>query len=475
MSSNKLSENETKVSMTEYWKEHSVNANLNEMMLDTNATEMSKFEMNEILSVIPSVRDCNILELGAGIGRYTAKFCSQAKKVVAVDFMESFIQKNSENNKNYKNLTLICDDVMNLSFEKDSFDTIFVNWLFMYLSDEEINLLTSRILTWLVPGGHFFVRESCNKPSGNAKRTGNPTFYRSKLQYDNLLTLSTSLENKSCRFKILWSKPIGTYIRFKNNQNQICWLLQSRSNQDQEINTFEPGMNQISFYEKIYGRNNIDSGSDVLMKKITEVINGISPTDHVLDIGCGIGGNSIALNQNFNCSVQGIDWSKVLINIATTRNSNKLEKVKFEVADVRTVDFQSSSFDVVFTKDALFHNSEKKEILSKIKGWLKPQGKLILVDYCCHNYSELSTDENAGFMVSIENYQKILENCGYKNVEFINMTNDLVKSLHKSLQNYDWLSTNPHSLENEEKEKIEEKIKNLSLKKVEWILITANK
>ena len=68
MNSNKLSENETKVSMTEYWKEHSVNANLNEMMLDTNATEMSKFEMNEILSVIPSVRDCNILELGAGIG-----------------------------------------------------------------------------------------------------------------------------------------------------------------------------------------------------------------------------------------------------------------------------------------------------------------------------------------------------------------------------------------------------------------------
>ena len=40
--------------------------------------------------------------------------------------------------------------------------------------------------------------------------------------------------------------------------------------------------------------------------------------------------------------------------------------MKFKVADVRTVDFQSSSFDVVFTKDALFHNSEKKEILSKI-------------------------------------------------------------------------------------------------------------
>ena len=54
--------------MTEYWKEHSSNADLSEMMLDSNASEMSEFEMNEILSVIPTVRNCNVLELGAGIG-----------------------------------------------------------------------------------------------------------------------------------------------------------------------------------------------------------------------------------------------------------------------------------------------------------------------------------------------------------------------------------------------------------------------
>jgi len=466
---------ETRVLMTEYWKEHSSNADLSEMMLDSNASEMSEFEMNEILSVIPTVRNCNVLELGAGIGRYTKKFCSQANKVVAVDFMESFIQKNRENNQNFENLTLICDDVMNLSFPEDSFDIIFINWLFMYLSDEDISKLTSRILTWLVPEGHFFVRESCNRQSGNAKRSDNPTFYRSKLQYDNLLTLPTSLEDENCRFKILWSKPIGTYIKFKNNQNQICWLLQSRTNQDQEVNTFEPGMGQISFYEEIYGENNIDSGSDVINKKITQVVQGINQSSHVLDIGCGIGGNSIALNQNFGCSVQGIDWSKFLIDIAIRRHANKYEKVKFKVADVRTVDFQSSSFDVVFTKDALFHNSEKKEILSKIMRWLKPQGKLVLVDYCCPNYSELSTDENTGFMISAESYEKIFDSCGYKNIEFGNMTNEMVKSLYKSLGNYDWVSTNIHSLENKEKEKIEEKIKYLCSKKVEWILITAEK
>ena len=35
--------------------------------------------------------------------------------------MESFIQKNKENNQNFENLTLICDDVMNLSFPEDRY------------------------------------------------------------------------------------------------------------------------------------------------------------------------------------------------------------------------------------------------------------------------------------------------------------------------------------------------------------------
>ena len=35
--------------------------------------------------------------------------------------MESFIQKNKENNQDFENLTLICDDVMNLSFPEERY------------------------------------------------------------------------------------------------------------------------------------------------------------------------------------------------------------------------------------------------------------------------------------------------------------------------------------------------------------------
>ena len=54
--------------MSEFWKVHSKNANLDEMMLDSNAEKLNKFEMNEILTMIPDYSGKNLLELGAGIG-----------------------------------------------------------------------------------------------------------------------------------------------------------------------------------------------------------------------------------------------------------------------------------------------------------------------------------------------------------------------------------------------------------------------
>ena len=49
-----------------------------------------------------------------------------------------------------------------------SFDFIFSNWLLMYLSDEELNTFTEKLLGWLRPGGFLFFRESCNHRSGTS-------------------------------------------------------------------------------------------------------------------------------------------------------------------------------------------------------------------------------------------------------------------------------------------------------------------
>lgn len=54
--------------MTEFWREHSKAATVEEMMLDSRAKELTQHELPEILSMLPSLEGCKVLELGAGIG-----------------------------------------------------------------------------------------------------------------------------------------------------------------------------------------------------------------------------------------------------------------------------------------------------------------------------------------------------------------------------------------------------------------------
>ena len=54
--------------MTDYWKEHSKDGSVEEMMLDNHAAELSKEEMPEILSYLPEWQGKDVIELGAGIG-----------------------------------------------------------------------------------------------------------------------------------------------------------------------------------------------------------------------------------------------------------------------------------------------------------------------------------------------------------------------------------------------------------------------
>ena len=59
---------EVRQAMTEFWKEHSKDASMEEMMLDKSAEELSKEELPEILSYLPDFAGKDVLELGAGIG-----------------------------------------------------------------------------------------------------------------------------------------------------------------------------------------------------------------------------------------------------------------------------------------------------------------------------------------------------------------------------------------------------------------------
>ncbi len=52
----------------------------------------------QVLAMLGCVEGARIVELGAGIGRFTGELAATARSVLAVDFMENLIEENRRAN-----------------------------------------------------------------------------------------------------------------------------------------------------------------------------------------------------------------------------------------------------------------------------------------------------------------------------------------------------------------------------------------
>ncbi|KAJ8620118.1 hypothetical protein MRB53_028647 [Persea americana] len=252
-----------------YWMEHSVDLTVQSMMLDSRASDLDKEERPEILSLLPPLHGKSVLELGAGIGRFTGELAKDAGQVIAVDFIDSVIKKNESTNGHFKNVSFMCADVTspNMQIQPESVDLVFSNWLLMYLSDKEVENLVERMMKWLKVDGFIFFRESCFHQSGDCKRRNNPTHYREPRFYTKAFKDCHTHDGfgNSFELSLISFKCITAYVRNKKNQNQICWLWQKvRSINDRGFQRFLDNVQYkcsgILRYERVFGEGYVSTG-----------------------------------------------------------------------------------------------------------------------------------------------------------------------------------------------------------------------
>ncbi|KAK8375846.1 hypothetical protein O3P69_008533 [Scylla paramamosain] len=385
ISNNKGESEEVRQKMKNYWQVY--RPSLESMMLSDKAVYLHENDQNEIFSYLPSYQGKRVLELGAGIGRFTSKLATIAGHVTAVDFMEQYIEKNREENGHFKNVAFKCADVTKLDFPAGSFDLVFSNWLFMYLSDAETDGVFRKIIDWLTPNGHFFLRESCYHQSGNMARNNNPTLYRTPIDYCQMLHQISSANKAG--YKIIRGKSILTYIQYHGNPNQMCFLARRVDGKElDQLGQYLESRDSVEFIrakERICGHNWLSTGGEFTTRDFCAQL-GLHPDQRVLDVGCGTGGSAVYLARQYGVHVHGVDLSSNMIHVAIERQSKLEHQVKkrlqFEISDILMVEYEAESYDVIYSRDSLLYIGDRDKLFKKFFRWLRPGGTLFITDFC---------------------------------------------------------------------------------------------
>ena len=162
----------------------------------------------------------------------------------------------------------------------------------------------------------------------------------------------------------------------------------------------------------------------------------LKSTKNVLDVGSGIGGPARYISWKTGCQIVGMDIQEDLVD-ASNEISKLLhmdDQLKFRACDATTDAFtDTEKYDAFYSILVFLHIPEhpRKILFSKLYKSLTETGSFCIEDYCLKDPSKPFTDPEiealttivgAVYVPSQDKYKNQLENCGFQNIQFEDLT-----------------------------------------------------
>jgi ubiquinone/menaquinone biosynthesis C-methylase UbiE len=181
----------------------------------------------------------------------------------------------------------------------------------------------------------------------------------------------------------------------------------------------------IAIIEKLYGAPGYLSpggpeATDALASRIS-----LSPDDHVLDVGSGVGGPAMRLAQHNGCKVTGLELVATSVEFATARvaEAGMEELVSFECGDATAIPFADDMFSVVWSQDAWCHIDRRQDLLDECARVIAPGGTLLFSDWLFTGVgSEASRAKifdalSAPSLATLDEYCELVGAAGFNDIE----------------------------------------------------------
>jgi ubiquinone/menaquinone biosynthesis C-methylase UbiE len=142
-----------------------------------------------------------------------------------------------------------------------------------------------------------------------------------------------------------------------------------------DIDPDHPTIETLAPFDQFHGR-----GLEAT-EEVADVL-AVAATDHLLDVGSGIGGPARYIADRFGCRVTGIDLTAEFCDVARhlTQMLGLEDRVAFEQGDALAMPFADASFDGAYSMNVSMNIADKAGFYKEIHRVLRPGAWLVLIE-----------------------------------------------------------------------------------------------